>query len=486
MIKKYIHTFLFIGICLLARNIQAQQSETYGDKIKSDVKMHYVYNYDEALKQAKKQNKLIFFNCFADWALPCHVMNQNVFSNQEFCDYMNRTFVNLFVNMPAAEGKPLADKYGVKNYACYLILDSKGNMVQRIGSGGELPEFKEWVDLSLSPKTSLAGTRKKYESGKYSQQDLYRYLKALDVANDTLFRSLSKTYMKDLKPEDYARKENWLFVYPAMKNRESELYPYFLHHRDLFVKSHGTQKVNSMFEYLFYPEVFSYATGDTPYDRVRFGAITDEIKLACLPDTCVTLITHQVARLRGEKRYTELIDYLRENGRRLSIYKYSIDMSLNIPDMNIDEKKYTAAYLKETAERFNGMSAGKPLEEMAERMLEKETGITFLQQPAFDDVLNQAKREGKLVFIDCYTSWCGPCRLMSSNVFTRKEVGEFFNTHFINVKYNMEKGEAVAIRKKYEVNVYPTLLILDSNGKLLKKHQGALNAEDLTEWAKQE
>lgn len=485
MIKKRIRTLLFIGACMLAGNTLAQQSETYGDKVKSDVKMHYVYNYDEALKEAKKQNKLIFFNCFADWALPCHGMNQNVFSNQEFCDYMNRTFVNLFVNMPTTEGKVLADKYGVKNYAYYLVLDAKGNVVQRIGGGGELPEFKEWVDLSLSSKTSLAGTRKKYESGKYSRQDLYHYLKALDVANDTLFRSLSKAYMKDLKPEDYARKENWLFVHPAMKTRQSELYPYFLHHKDLFVKNHGEQKVNSMFEFLFYPEVFSYATGDTPYDSVRFGALTDEIKLASLPDTCVTLITHEVARLRGEKKYTELIDYLRKNGRRLSIYKYSIDLSLNIPGMNTAERKYTATYLNETAERFNGMSAGKPLKELAEQMLKAATGITFLQQPVFDDVLSRAKSEGKRIFIDCYTSWCGPCRLMASNVFTQQEVGEYFNAHFVNVKYNMEKGEAVSLGRKYEVNAYPTLLILDSDGTLLNRHTGALTAEDLIGWAKQ-
>lgn len=36
-------------------------------------------------------------------------------------------------------------------------------------------------------------------------------------------------------------------------------------------------------------------------------------------------------------------------------------------------------------------------------------GITFSQEP-LDTLLHKAKEEGKLVFMDCYTSWCGPCK----------------------------------------------------------------------------
>ena len=56
-------------------------------------------------------------------------------------------------------------------------------------------------------------------------------------------------------------------------------------------------------------------------------------------------------------------------------------------------------------------------------------------------VFQNAREENKLVFIDCYTSWCGPCKNMLNNVFTLSEAGEFMNAAFVCVKFDMEKGE---------------------------------------------
>lgn len=64
-------------------------------------------------------------------------------------------------------------------------------------------------------------------------------------------------------------------------------------------------------------------------------------------------------------------------------------------------------------------------------------GIKF-EQAEWSKLLEKAKKENKLIFMDCYTSWCGPCKRLASEVFTQKEVGQFFNGHFINTKYDME------------------------------------------------
>ena len=58
-------------------------------------------------------------------------------------------------------------------------------------------------------------------------------------------------------------------------------------------------------------------------------------------------------------------------------------------------------------------------------------------------VFQKAREENKLVFMDCYTSWCGPCKNMLNNVFTLAEAGEFMNEEFVCVKYDMEKGEGI-------------------------------------------
>ena len=96
-------------VCMFALGSFAQSM--YGDAAKADVKMKYVYSFEEALKRAKEEHKLIFFNCFADWAIPCHSMNKLVFSDQEFADWMDKHFVNLFIDVTSREGRPLAEKY---------------------------------------------------------------------------------------------------------------------------------------------------------------------------------------------------------------------------------------------------------------------------------------------------------------------------------------------------------------------------------------
>jgi thiol-disulfide isomerase/thioredoxin len=107
------------------------------------------------------------------------------------------------------------------------------------------------------------------------------------------------------------------------------------------------------------------------------------------------------------------------------------------------------------------------------------TGIDFNHEITFQQALDQAKKEGKLVFIDCYTSWCGPCKRLAATVFTDSSVGAFFNNNYINVKFDMEKGEGPSIATRYQVTAYPTLIWLDGNGSIKNKVIGGLDAVNL-------
>ncbi len=96
-------------------------------------------------------------------------------------------------------------------------------------------------------------------------------------------------------------------------------------------------------------------------------------------------------------------------------------------------------------------------------------GMTFSEDD-WATLLKRAKVENKIIFVDAYTTWCGPCKMMSANVFPEKAVGTFYNAKFINAKIDMEDGEGVAIARKYEVNAYPTFLFINGDGELV--HRG--------------
>lgn len=89
-------------------------------------------------------------------------------------------------------------------------------------------------------------------------------------------------------------------------------------------------------------------------------------------------------------------------------------------------------------------------------------GINFNHQP-WAEIVAKAKTENKLIFIDFYTQWCGPCLNMATTVFTLPAVGGFYNNHFVCTKIDAENGEGIELAKRYEVHSYPTYMFVDPN-----------------------
>lgn len=103
-------------------------------------------------------------------------------------------------------------------------------------------------------------------------------------------------------------------------------------------------------------------------------------------------------------------------------------------------------------------------------------GINFFEG-TLAEAQEKAASERKLIFMDAYTTWCGPCKQMSRTVFTAPEVGAFFNKHFVNIKVDMEKGEGPRLAGRYRVNSYPTLLFLDDKGEVVHAAKGSRPAD---------
>jgi len=89
--------------------------------------------------------------------------------------------------------------------------------------------------------------------------------------------------------------------------------------------------------------------------------------------------------------------------------------------------------------------------------------INFEVDQPWQTVVDKAKQANKYIFFNAGAAWCGPCRTLERDVFTRDEVADFFNANFINVKYDMEKGHGIDLRHKYSTWAYPTLLWINPN-----------------------
>lgn len=87
-------------------------------------------------------------------------------------------------------------------------------------------------------------------------------------------------------------------------------------------------------------------------------------------------------------------------------------------------------------------------------------------------MLAEAKKDNKLIFMDAYAVWCGPCKWMTKNVFSVPEVGQLFNRNFVNAYIDMEKGEGITLRKQYNIRFYPTYLFINGDGEVVHKVVG--------------
>lgn len=103
----------------------------------------------------------------------------------------------------------------------------------------------------------------------------------------------------------------------------------------------------------------------------------------------------------------------------------------------------------------------------------------------FEEVKAKAKKEHKLIFVDAYTTWCGPCKWMAKSVFTNDTVADFFNSNFISTKIDMEKGEGIEFRKKYQVFCFPNLLFIDANGEVVHRRGGGMPPANFIAFAKE-
>ena len=101
----------------------------------------------------------------------------------------------------------------------------------------------------------------------------------------------------------------------------------------------------------------------------------------------------------------------------------------------------------------------------------QEEGIRFIKED-LSKAQSLAKKNDKIIFVDAYTTWCGPCKMMDRSTFKDAEVSKFYNENFVNLKMDMEKGNGPTFARTHSVRGYPSLLFLNAGGELVHRSLG--------------
>jgi thiol-disulfide isomerase/thioredoxin len=122
---------------------------------------------------------------------------------------------------------------------------------------------------------------------------------------------------------------------------------------------------------------------------------------------------------------------------------------------------------------------------------QEDKGVNFARGLSWPAIQAKARAENKYIFMDCFTTWCGPCKYMSTTIFPQEEAGKYMNDKFVSVAVQLDTtakddpevkawyadGHAIAV--KYGVRAYPTYLVFAPNGQIVHRMVGSrLTAKD--------
>ena len=442
--------------------------------------------YQEALEKAKAENKMVFMDCYTSWCGPCKIMTRDIFPQKEAGDFFNPRFVCVKYDMEKGEGKDLAKQFGVRSYPTFLMIRPDGTVQHRVVGSSELPEFIERVARGLDEKTSLLYLDERDASGKMKKKELPVYYQVLRDANqDRKADSVYKAIIAQLTEKDKLKAEYWFIVSNCQPG--SEDFNLILANLPTVEKNIGKEELDKFLYDAYFNALFFHLCGRGTEGLPTMAELKTQIEALDI-DKKQGLLNQweltEIVMAKDTKRFMELFDQWANSGdsnRGFNLITASWHLAEQFT--KADYARMVAAMEKVLA----GLDDNDPQKAFIEANLypyRKQAHVgTMFEDLTFEQALAKAQATQSMLFIDCYTSWCGPCQHMAKNVFPLEKVGDFMN-QFVCVKYDMEKGEGPELAKKFDVAAYPTFIILNPDGTLRHKLVGSADPDEFIECVK--
>jgi len=144
--------YIVTTLTFLLSLTSCKTSKVLSAEVKTDMNFVNSTDMDAIIKMAKEQDKLIFMDFYADWCLPCRIMDDEVFSDPEIQEYLNEHYISVKVEADKGEGYMLATRYLVEGYPTLLFLDNDGKELTRKLGAAFHRELYELSNEALSYK----------------------------------------------------------------------------------------------------------------------------------------------------------------------------------------------------------------------------------------------------------------------------------------------------------------------------------------------
>lgn len=480
--------FILILTVIICEGVFAQH-----DGAKVDFKK---CNVEEAVRLAKEKGLDVYCNFSTSWCSPCKAMFAEVYCDAQVGEMMNKRFISLYIDAEAKEWVEVAKKYKLSGYPTIVILNDRGEEKYRIVGARSKNAFITEINQLYDDKRSPEAVKKRYESGERTPQLIYDYAyQTMKNGDEKAGNKIINDYFHSLDRTGKTLPDNWFLYDTFCVNHEDEKAQYLINNLQDYYANVGKDKADLM-AYRFLKlslggYLSSYYVNQKTFDNKNFEKVIDQIKAVNINQQkeLNSFMNVAVARVKCDttqgddyKSFMKVckaeFDNLDQNNCSSIVNNFG-QLTLRASDkVKLDAlelmDKYKAKFFPDGLKGydvvvFNNLSG-------ALKPFKRGDAIDF-KDISFDEAVKLAKEKKKLVFIDCYTTWCGPCKQLANEVFTANVVKNYFDKNFVNLKIDMEKGEGVELTKRFKIKGFPTTLLVNGDGEVVYSRVGSASVE---------
>ncbi|MGV3764753.1 MAG: thioredoxin family protein [Chitinophagaceae bacterium] len=284
--------------------------------------------YQEALSKARKENRLVFIDCYTEWCGPCKGMDKQVFPKENVGTFMNAHFVNLKMDMEKGEGPVLLKKYAVGAFPTFLLLKPDGSLHFKFVGGMSDSQFVSTVRAGMAPDNKVFALQQAYASGDRSPEVCRNYIKMkVEVQEIPAAQEAAKEYLASLSPKDRTSPENW-FLFGEnryamyLSNVHSASFRYLVQNRKAFIRKIPVDTVDARIRAL-YGALAEHALRDwyfkkEPYMPGMFDDLVAYAEASGMKDKKQLVELIRIADAAGRKDDEELLELLAANATKFS------------------------------------------------------------------------------------------------------------------------------------------------------------------------
>lgn len=237
--------------------------------------------YEEALKTARTENKLVFIDFYTSWCGPCKMMMRDIFPQHKVGDYLNDRFVCIKLDAEK-EGKELAKKYKVTAYPTFVGVDVAGKEVMRRVGMAQADDFIHMIEQQINPEKSPERLAQRYESGERTadlisayaglKMTQYNESRGKEQAKRQEAFDIVRDYFQGLKEVDRLAPENLFMYLNYTEGPTDEMARYMIAHRNEFAPE-IKGKVAEYIECLYRQQIENWLTCSTPYNKQAYQEV---------------------------------------------------------------------------------------------------------------------------------------------------------------------------------------------------------------------